>query len=788
MRYFLSLFFYGWSIFFSGEASEGNHPEESNCSGSDVFVIDQTFGRGSVDPWIFGFSFGSSYAEDQEAPLGIGSFAITHGSDSWKVPEESWLDVGDQSGISDAYILLMRGGQSPGAVWEVRTGVCPEQEHEFLVDVINLADTTGAMLPAPELDLLVNGSTVGSLGAIPQDGRWHTYAFSFFPPAGEKEFTLSLFNRTTGIAGNDFALDNLLLQSCGPVVTVGETTPMAHCIGDNFELWVQTDNFFPDPYYIWEISANEGLDYLPYGDVTRENTLQVTDLPPNAQFRVGVAASEESLGGGCIAYSDPVVLEYQPITVCSGDITALGALCEGVLGENIILDGDFGAGSANVLTPDPQFAPGYTYQESPPPNDGFYTITNNTTSWGDFAVGWLDFEDNSPDPEGYMMVVNATAGQTGLFFERSVEVCENTTYQFAIDVINVQPAGNNFILPNLAFLVNGQPVYATGSVPEDEQWHTYGFTFTVAPGVTELQLALRNNAPGGIGNDFALDNISLKPCGPEPVASYEPVCLGNPVIFEAKVGLEGYSIQWIQSLDGGLNWLVLEGETEMLLELVDPLPGTQIAFRVASSEAQLELASCRVQSDPVTLTFLPPQDILIIPADPGVLLAGESVQLGVELDFSPASVSWTPAEGLSCTDCPDPIAMPVRTTEYSIDVLDQSGCTSTAAITLVVEGKQSAVYIPNVFSPNGDGVNDGFAILGNEQVAQIDRLLIFDRWGGLVFQRGLHYPGDPEGIWDGTQGGNPCNLGVYVYFAELTYTDGTSGIFKGEVVLVSSKP
>ena len=51
--------------------------------------------------------------------------------------------------------------------------------------------------------------------------------------------------------------------------------------------------------------------------------------------------------------------------------------CNGSLGENILLDGDFGSGVSHILQTDPQLAPGYQYQTNPPPDDGFYTINNN---------------------------------------------------------------------------------------------------------------------------------------------------------------------------------------------------------------------------------------------------------------------------------------------------------------------------------------------------------------------------------------------------------------------------
>ena len=129
--------------------------------------------------------------------------------------------------------------------------------------------------------------------------------------------------------------------------------------------------------------------------------------------------------------------------------------CDGTLGENIFTDGDFGSGAANVLPNDVNgYAPSYSYQASPPPNDGFYTITNNTSTWGSFAASaWVNIADNSSDPEGYMMVINASY-DPGVFYENTIDnLCENTLYQFSADVINLLN-GSGGIAPNLDFLIN----------------------------------------------------------------------------------------------------------------------------------------------------------------------------------------------------------------------------------------------------------------------------------------------------------------------------------------------
>ena len=111
-------------------------------------------------------------------------------------------------------------------------------------------------------------------------------------------------------------------------------------------------------------------------------------------------------------------------------------ICNGNLGENIFARGDFGSGTAPVLISNPNIAPGYNYTTNVPP-DGSYTICSNTGALNGLYPTWLAVSDNSDDPNGYMMVVNASF-DPGLFYEEFVDgLCENTLYEFSADILNL---------------------------------------------------------------------------------------------------------------------------------------------------------------------------------------------------------------------------------------------------------------------------------------------------------------------------------------------------------------
>ncbi|MEM7574692.1 MAG: gliding motility-associated C-terminal domain-containing protein [Bacteroidota bacterium] len=281
-------------------------------------------------------------------------------------------------------------------------------------------------------------------------------------------------------------------------------------------------------------------------------------------------------------------------------------LCEGNLGENIFAAGDFGTGAPNLIATDPGIAPGYIYTTNVPPEDGFYTITNSTGEWPGLYPSWLAIPDNSNDPDGYMMVVNASFSP-GLFYEEEVDgLCENTLYVFSADIINLIRTGTaNHSDPNISFLINDVEQFTTGNIPKTNNWATYGFTFTTEPGQTSVTLSLRNNAPGGIGNDVALDNITFRPCGPLAQIlpqTIERICEdGENTELVATVDGDQYptpAFQWQRSLDEGMTWTDIPGENDSTYLHTDLSAGFYYyRYLLANGPENLASSRCRVNSN-----------------------------------------------------------------------------------------------------------------------------------------------------------------------------------------------
>src|SRR5690625_3818973 len=153
-----------------------------------------------------------------------------------------------------------------------------------------------------------------------------------------------------------------------------------------------------------------------------------------------------------------------------------------IYGDNIVENGDFGSGPEVIYPEDPEVAPGYIYTVHTPPEDGYYTLTNDMGQWLNNDTTWINISDRSDDPQGYMMVVNASE-EPGIFYEQTIEnLCPNTVYEFSVDVINiVRREAVDHIKPELEFLIDGESKHTTGKIPQDESWHKHGFTFSIDP-------------------------------------------------------------------------------------------------------------------------------------------------------------------------------------------------------------------------------------------------------------------------------------------------------------------
>ncbi|HVG14479.1 MAG TPA: hypothetical protein VM935_05945 [Chitinophagaceae bacterium] len=197
----------------------------------------------------------------------------------------------------------------------------------------------------------------------------------------------------------------------------------------------------------------------------------------------------------------------------------------------------FGAG--NIADVNTASLPHYERVSHYCPGDGHYTYTDYTSDC--FNSDWLTLpEDHTPgDARGNMLLVNSSYTR-GVFFQTKISgLKSNTIYEFALWLMNVCRISSKCPYPLLPLItirvqtLDGRTVakFNTGEIVRQDQplWRRYRAEFTTPPNETSFAIIMENNNPGGCGNDFALDDITLRECiKPTPVVKKEPTA--RPVV------------------------------------------------------------------------------------------------------------------------------------------------------------------------------------------------------------------------------------------------------------------
>lgn len=325
---------------------------------------------------------------------------------------------------------------------------------------------------------------------------------------------------------------------------------------------------------------------------------ETIDLPAG-NFRYNIGSSGTGSSSGFTTYKIRISPDY--------------GLCANASGSNAIVGefgGTFGTGSTQNRAGGTTFVPlPYTFLNfgANTPNDNFYglaktTSTDGTTDpdvayssgtgsgsrvftvWdiiGDHTGATNPTLGNHPGTGGYTVVVNASYETNRAFTQDIGGLCEDTYYEFSAWFRNIcrrcgcdssgkgasmsgyRPGPGNDssgVRPNLNFQIDGEDVYTSGNIAYSGTWVKKGFVFKTKTGQTSMTVTIRNNAPGGGGNDWAIDDIGVTTCLPN--MKYSPtmtptVCMGSPfkVTDTIRSYFDNYRYhQWQTSMDNGATW------------------------------------------------------------------------------------------------------------------------------------------------------------------------------------------------------------------------------------------
>jgi gliding motility-associated-like protein len=258
---------------------------------------------------------------------------------------------------------------------------------------------------------------------------------------------------------------------------------------------------------------------------------------------------------------------------------------------------------------------------------------------------------------------------------------------------------------------------------------------------------------------FAEDNITVKPI-PYPSPHVGPdinVCLGNSTQLHAS-GAAYY------------NWspAIYLSATNVADPMVNH-PLTGVRYIVSARDT---LGCPKTVRDTILVK------VISIKADAG---NDTSVVIGQPLQLHATGgthYQWDPGNWLSSSNAPDPIALPQDDVRYTVTVSDDNGCVGTDDIMVKYYKLAPGAYLPNAFTPNGDGKNDRFEPI-ELGLKSLEIFQIYNRWGKLIYQTS-----DMNKGWDGKLNGNPQEPATYVWYAAGTDYTGKKVTKKGTVILI----
>jgi gliding motility-associated-like protein len=302
----------------------------------------------------------------------------------------------------------------------------------------------------------------------------------------------------------------------------------------------------------------------------------------------------------------------------------------------------------------------------------------------------------------------------------------------------------------------------TGPDPEFEQDEQQ--PFVDMPGLYKLTVVGKN---GCMSHDSTWVEL---PAMPEfGFLARPPQCFGESTGSVSFLNVQDGNPPYYFSVDGGTTFSLQNEFNELSAGIYNLIVQDELGCRVDTFVELME---------PDSLTLELGDDLFIH--------YGEQIRIVPETNIMLDEISeigWIPHSGLSCYDCLRPMASPENSSTYQLLITDVFGCTISDTLHIEVE-KDLDVFIPNVFSPNGDGVNDRFYIKGANGVVNVKSLEIFDRWGNKVFSALNIPPNDPYLGWDGKFSGHFILPGVYVYKAVIEFYNTKEILLLGDLTLI----
>ena len=363
---------------------------------------------------------------------------------------------------------------------------------------------------------------------------------------------------------------------------------------------------------------------------------------------------------------------------------------------------------------------------------------------------------------GVINLASSTPGTYTITYTLAASACQtagSSTAQITISSSIAPVTGFTYSTPVCVSLGTINPTLATGFTSGGTFSSSAGLSLNTSTGVINTIAS----TPGTYTVNYSVNATSCQPAANGSTSitinNAPPPPTTIPLIrycqneTASALTATGVGLLWYTTASGGIG------------SATAPTPSTASpgTFNYFVSQTN---GGCESIRTPILVTVSPNPTA---EAGPNVIIEpGQSTTLQGSTAASPAQVNWTPTATLSNPSILTPIATPVNTTTYYLRV-QSLGCSGVDSVTVLVVGK---VVVPNVFSPNGDGIHDRWIIhrIEGHPEASVE---LFNRYGQSLFRRNAY---NAANAWDGTINGKPLAVGTYFYLIQgLNNQPGLSG-------------
>lgn len=710
---------------------------QSSCDGAlgPNTINNGDFGTGNSSFFPTNPALSTDFFYITSMPNGEGTYTITSSVNNNN--NACWLNTGDSSTGPNGYMLVANSSTTPVIIYNKTLEVCDGINYLFSADILNLISPNCAIEALPVIELLINNQLIASTGGLAQDGLWHNLSANYQTAAGDDIINIQI--RSIGIlnSSNDFAIDDIRFQHCGPEITLPLTTTYCPESSAFIQPDLSTINY-SNPYYQWQRSFDGGTNWQ---DIVGENapTLHLNTPINGLHYRIQVAnGAVNFLSESCRATSSSTKVEelaptevFLTPTICDGDTL--------IIGDQTITAA------------------------------GNYTVSIGGDSNCDSLIHSFVFINPTYQP---LFSVSLCSGDS---FEGQTYLADTVLQQF----LSTQHGCDSIITTEIDVAENESLVISGNTLLCNDE----SSNLTVASGYVSYQWntgSTANNLDVSSAGNYAVTATNSQGCA-----------ITTAIDIEVSMPFFGTQLSTTScpdTADGMLEITTQGGGIDPFLYSVDNqswmadlvfqnlAPGIHtIAIQDAAGCEQSQEVEILASAEILQST------IIGLPSEP--LDIGDTLQITVTPINNTYTYAWSGQGVFNCKECPNTTWMPLNQGQLSLTITSDSGC-SLQLDTLISLQDRYRIYFPNIFSPNGDGFNDTFSLGLGANVKQVIKWEIYDRWGGRIYATNDTTPYDPLLEWNGRWRGEVAEEGVYLYLAEIEFSNGRTKIFTGEVALI----